>query len=156
MEKTSVDIIGFLSKLFLFSTFKIRFGFDFTSVSNSHANQIFELLLFVSRSYGLKIAQDWPKISLFNKVSATVFFGRVSPLQTFFYGYDSYIYISTQLRAPFLKVLSYVHHICRTEDVKVTENEHKLTTIDHTNTFAETKVPQNIVKRSFFLYSNMP
>ena len=73
-------------------------------------------------------------------------FGRAS--QTFFSCYDSYTYVSTQLRAPSL----HAYHICRSEDIKIMKNEQKLAITDHINTF-DPRIPQNIVKSEFSLYS---
>ena len=75
------------------------------------------------------------KISLFIKVSETVLFGRVPLVQKIFSGYDSYTYIPTQLRPPSVEVSSHEDHMSRSECVKVTQNEQKLTLIDCTNIF---------------------
>ena len=63
-------------------------------------------------------------------------FGRVSSVQKFFNGCDSYTHIPTQLKAPCLKVSSHGDHMCRTEGVIATKDDQKLTIIDHTDTLA--------------------
>ena len=69
-------------------------------------------------------------------------------MQKFFNGYNSCTYIPTQLRAPSLKVSSHADHIHRSESVKVTKNEPKLTIILIIILFRP-GIPQNIVKSNF-------
>ena len=75
-------------------------------------------------------------------------FGRVSSVQKFFNGYNSYTHIPTQLKAPCLKVSSHGDHMCRTEGLIATKDDQKLTIIDHTDT-------NNIVKSYFCLDSKL-
>lgn len=126
----------------------VFFGQSKRSLLLSMETRSVNILHVTCGSQNVKIPPNWPKTIFLKKVFETEPFERVTPVHKFFSGQNCYTYISSQLRGSSVKVSCRPH--MQTGGRKSNQNEQKLTTIDHGNTFAPRNLSKHFQIRYFF------